>query len=756
MMPTESFRSKTSDLPNVSLVDESVGFELQNELDSDTSMLYEAWVVLSRRRYWALGVLALCLVGSFFLAKFQSPWFDSTSAIRILESDSGDIRFGDSPASQLLGGNSETKIQTEMSVLKSKTLALRVADVLDLYHNPAFSPIGSKEGYPSRANNTSVFRILQAMSKAVRVSAIPHTDNILIAVRTHSPELSQKIANTLVDEYVDRGYQVRFKSQEGISNWLAKQLDDLRHQTETAQSRALEYGKKLDLLNMSLAAPSSANGAASAPAPESLATQRLLGLQQALTSAESERLVKEAQYQVLVNGDTSAVPLQSDPVLTALLTARANASNLLQQYSQKYGPNYSHIKELKAQIDELNTQIDAELVNTKKHALGELTAARDAEQSLQKAVDADKGSMQQHQTDLIQYTIAQRDFESSYALYQGLLQKLKEAGVLAGLHANDVEIIDRALLPITKSAPKLSLYLPVGLAVGIVAGILLAFLIDSLDTSILDVDVLEQTTGVPNIGTIPKAKAGQSVTFNTGSAETEMDTATRRMMESYWALRTSLLLSHAGAPPRTIAITSAIPSEGKTTTAINLALTLAQGEDRVLLIECDLRRPTFGMRMRVGGAGLTQYLAGIKPLSDCIRTMPDQSYLDVIPAGLTPPNPAQLLGSRQFRNLLVDMRAKYKFIILDSPPIASVSDVQIIAAEMDGVLLVVRSASTSRHIVQRSCRMLRQTGARLLGTVLNGIDFRSDKYGYYGYSNYYSSREHSQSTMEEEHHEITK
>jgi capsular exopolysaccharide synthesis family protein len=363
--------------------------------------------------------------------------------------------------------------------------------------------------------------------------------------------------------------------------------------------------------------------------------------------------------------------------------------------------------------------------------------------------------MQQHQTDLIQYTIAQRDFESSYALYQGLLQKLKEAGVLAGLHANDVEIIDRALVPIVKSAPKVQLYLMLGLAVGVVAGILLAFLVDSLDTSILDIDVLEQTTGVPTIGTIPKARAGQSVTFNGGVQETELDNATRRMMESYWALRTSLLLSHAGAPPRTLAITSAIPSEGKTTTAINLALTLAQGEDRVLLIECDLRRPTFGLRMGIGGAGLTQYLAGIKPLSECVRTLPGQAFLDVIPAGVTPPNPAQLLGSRQFRNLLAEMRSEYKFIILDSPPIASVSDVQIIAAEMDGVLLVVRSGSTSRHIVQRSCRMLRQTGARLLGCVLNGIDFRSDKYGYYGYSNYYSTRE-TRTVEEEEHHDVSK
>ena len=752
-MTTENLKPVSLDPAYSPRSDENVGFELQSEIDSDSSMLYEAWVVLRRRRYWVLIFLGVSIIGSFVFAKLQAPEFDSLSTIRILESNSADIQFGDSPASQLLGGNSETKIQTEMSVLKSKTLALRVADTLNLYNNPTFSKIGKKEGLPSRSNPATVYRILRAMAKSVRVSSIPHTDNILIAVRTHSPELSERIANTLVDQYVDRGYQVRFKSQEGISEWLAKQLDDLRQQTEAAQSRALEYGKKLDLLNTTLVGPSTSSGGATAP--ESLATQRLLGLQQSLTLAESDRLVKEAQFHVLESSEMNELPQLNDPVLSGLLSARATAMAQLQEYSIKFGPNYTRIKELKVDIEQLNQQINADLANVRKKAASELTASREAEQSLQKAVDSSKGTMQQHQTDLIQYTIAQRDFESSYALYQGLLQKLKEAGVLAGLHANDVEIIDRALVPIYKSAPDTLLYLLVGLGVGVVVGILLAFLVDSLDTSILDIDVLEQTTGAPSIGTIPKARAGQSVTLNSTVPETELDNSTRRMMESYWALRTSLLLSHAGEPPRTIAITSAIPSEGKTTTAINLALTLAQGEDRVLLIECDLRRPTFAIRLRVQGAGLTQYLAGIKPLSDCIRTLPEQKFLDVIPAGVTPPNPAQLLGSRQFRNLLADMRTKYKFIILDSPPIASVSDVQIIAAEVDGVLLVVRSGSTSRHIVLRSCRMLRQTGARLLGSVLNGIDFRSDKYGYYGYSNYYA-RDTRSAEEAEEHHDITK
>src|SRR5258708_13759590 len=265
-MTTENFKPLPPDPAYTPRTDDSVGFELQNELDSDTSMLYEAWVVIRRRRYWVLILLAVSVVALFIFAKFQAPEFDSASAIRILESNSADIQFGDSPASQLLGGNSETKIQTEMSVLKSKTLALRVADTLDLYHNETFSRIGNKEGPPSRSNPTSVYRILRTMTNALRVSAIPHTDNILIAVRTHSPKLSEKIANTLVDQYVDREYQVRFKSQEGISDWLAKQLDDLRQQTETAQSRALEYGKKLDLLNTTLVAPNTVGrGGSAAP-----------------------------------------------------------------------------------------------------------------------------------------------------------------------------------------------------------------------------------------------------------------------------------------------------------------------------------------------------------------------------------------------------------------------------------------------------------------------------------------------------------
>src|ERR1700676_2127640 len=177
-MTTDKFKPLPLDPPIATRLDESVGIELQNEIDSDTSMLYEAWVVLRRRRYWVLIFLALSIIASFIFAKMQAPEFDSASVIRILESNNGGIQFGDSPASQLLGGNDENKIQTEMSILKSKTLALRVADKLDLYGNMTFSKAGKKEGPSNRANPVTVYRILKAMVTSVRVSSVPHTDDI--------------------------------------------------------------------------------------------------------------------------------------------------------------------------------------------------------------------------------------------------------------------------------------------------------------------------------------------------------------------------------------------------------------------------------------------------------------------------------------------------------------------------------------------------------------------------------------------------
>lgn len=732
--------------------DDNPGSQLQSDFNAESSMLYDAWVMLRRRRYWVLVTFLAGIIASMVVAKISPPRFDAVSTIRIVEGGDNGIQFQDSPASSILGEDPEIKLQTEIAVLTSHTVAMRVANTLDLYHNKTFSQPGKAEGIPSASNPQTVHRVLVAMSSVLKVEEIPHTEAISITVRTKSPQLSERIANTLVDEYVARGYQVRYESQHGISDWLAKQLDDLRQQTEDAQSRALEYGKKLNLLDTAVATPPSAGSSSAGGGAQSLDTQRLLGMQQSLVAAESDMLVKEAQYNVLQNSSINSINPQSDPVLSALLTARDSAMTQYKEYSSKYGPNYPAIKQVTARIAQLDQQINSELANARTRALTDMTVARNSVKSLKSAVDQEKQGMEQRDDDVVRYTIAERDFESSYALYQGLLQKLKEAGVLAGLKGNDVEVIDRALVPLTKAAPRTSNYLLAGSGMGLLLGCLFAVLVDALDKSILDADLLEQTIGAPTIGMIPRVRGAQSDTLQTTRKLEDLDSAARQQIEAYRTLRTSLLLSHPGQPPRAIVVTSAIPEEGKSTTAINLAMILAQGGSKVLLMECDLRRPSIGLKLAMPAAqGLSQILAGMKQPSECIHTFGDQSGVDILVAGAQPPNPAELLGSPQFTALLQQMRSAYDFVILDSPPTVSVSDVQIIAAQSDGVLFVVRSGSTSRHLAQQGCRMLRRTGAHLLGGVLNAIDYRSDTYGYYGYYDYYTSGKSGSGSKEKRH-----
>jgi len=748
-MKTDDFQAQDPKPAFLPTLEEDPGAQLQADFSSESSLLYDAWTILLRRRYWAIGALVASVLIALGLVFIMHPKYDAVSAIRIQENSSGDVQLGDAPAAQLLGGETmEAKVQTEITVLSSPTLAIRVADALNLYTNTTLSVSSKKEGTPSAHNPVSVHRVIAALQRAETIKMIPHTDAISITVRTHSPELSAQIANTLVDQYIERGFQVRYQSQQVVSDWLAKQLDDLRKQTETAQSKTLELGKKLDLLNamamsqapVSMGSSQGGMAAAMPPSPEPLEAQRLVGLQQTLVAAESDMLVKDAQYHVLLSSDYNAIQPVQDPVLTAILADRASTMAQYNAYASKYGPNNSEMKQLKNRIGELDKQIDGQLSGARARALGDLTAARASVKSLQAQIDGAKQKLHENDDDIVQYTIAERDFESSYALYQGLLQKLKEAGVLAGLHANDIEIIDRALVPLTPSVPEPLLFIAGGLAAGLVLGCLLALIVESMDKSILDGDKLEQATGCPTLGTIPKVKSADAILLRALANKEDMKASARQSTEAYWALRTALLLSNPGQHPRVIAITSSVPAEGKSTTSLNLAYILAQGEYKVLLMECDLRRPSFGPFLGMRSlAGLSQVLVGMKTMEECIQSIPGVDNLSVLLAGIQPPNPAELLGSHHFAQLLNQLRNTYDFVILDAPPTLSVSDSRIIAAQADGVLFVVKSGDTARHMVNRSCQMLRRSGARLLGGVLNAIDYRSATYGYYGYYDYYTT-----------------
>jgi capsular exopolysaccharide synthesis family protein len=345
--------------------------------------------------------------------------------------------------------------------------------------------------------------------------------------------------------------------------------------------------------------------------------------------------------------------------------------------------------------------------------------------------------------DMVEFTIRQREFDSNRELYQGLLQRLRAAGIEAGLESSEIEIVDLAYRPASPTMPSASSTIVTRLVFFLLGGIALAFTLENLDTGMRSIYEIETLIELPSLAIIPKAKR-----YVEADDTQEATTAQRNIFvlsapkshfaESFRSLLTSLLLSTAGHPPKVILVTSATPSEGKTTVSTNLSSVMAQRDSKVLLIDCDLRRPTVHHRFGLTGkTGLSTILTGAARLQDVVQQVPDLPNLHILTSGPVPPFPTEMLGSQAFVQLLEEAKKNYTHVIIDSPPILSVTDGVILARMCDAVALVIRHGKTSKHIIRRARDLLIRAGAPITGIVQNAVDLNSPEYyGYYGYYNY--------------------
>jgi succinoglycan biosynthesis transport protein ExoP len=701
---------------------------------ADTT-LSEALITLRKRRWVLIVAVLLGLAYGIFKALSQPTIYEAYGRIQVRTGSSNEYRLTAIGADS----NESSKMLTEIAILQSDSLMLTVAKEMDLANNPEF--LTTKAPSPRADVNNAAVRqtIVHRLQSSIHITLVPKTDIIRIGCESMSAKLSADIVNKIISAYIQRSYETRFASTQRVSQWLQSQLDDLKQQVETSQEQVIDLQKRLGVLGFD-------------PSHNQISSS-LDDLSKAVNSAKISRIMAESRYRVLngMDPDTIESSIDSGPgsqpgELNALRSQIATDRGAYAQLEANLGPNHPQAKALKAQIDEISKEIDTEQNRLLLQAKQIYVAARANEDQTNAALEAQKTDAYKLRDDLVEFTVRQREFESNRTLYEGLLQRLRTAGVQAGLESLEIDIVDQALPPASPRLQPQSTIVITTVIFALLGGIIVAFLMESLDTGLRSISEIESITELPSLAIIPRARrssADEAANLSTAQRNISILTQPKsQFAEAFRSLRTSLLLSSTGHPPKFILMTSATPSEGKTTVASNLACALAQGNSRVLLIDADLRRPNVHHRFGLNGKlGLTTLLTGATTLEETVQHIPEVPTLDIVPSGPVPPFPTEMLSSEAMVNLLKLCGEKYDYVLIDTPPILSVTDGVILARDADAVVMVVRHGKSSKHIVRRARDLLLRSGAQITGIALNAVDMSSPEYyGYYGYSGYsYSS-----------------
>ena len=690
-----------------------------------------------RKRKWIIAA-ALILGGMYGLYKgsTQPRIYDAYGLIEIRKGSSDQYRV--SATSPL--GDSSNRMPAEVTILQSDTLLLSVARDLDLANNPYFG--GSPTQHRSIDDPSVRQGVLGALLGSLHIVSVPKTDIIRISCDTLNAQLSADIVNTVIKDYIDHTLEARGKASERVTEWLSRRLIPLKQEVEKSQNDVLDLQRKLGVLGFD--------------SSHNQITISLDDLTRAAASAEVTRILAESRFRVLSTASPDTLGSSVDAVggsnsgVGALRSQLATDQAAYAQLMGYLGPNNPQAAAARAQIEELQKAISREQTRVVEQARQAYVAALANEKQTSAALESQKSDAYKLRDALVEYTLKQRDFESSRTLYEGLQQRIRTATVQAGLESQEIDIVDEARLPAAPTLQSKQSLLTLYSTIGLVIGLILAFVLETLDTGLRSIAEIETVTGLASLALIPRARRPGAE----AAAWTPLQRNLRvlanpksQFSEAFRALRTSLLLSSAGHPPVTILLTSATPSEGKTTVSTNLACVLAQRDVRVLLIDADLRRPTVHHRFGLNGRiGLTTVLTGAATLEEAIQKVPDVPNLDILSSGPVPPFPTEMLGSETMNDLLAQLKHSYTHIVIDSPPLLSVTDGVVLARESDAVVLIVRHGKSSKHVVRRARDLLLRAGAPLTGIALNAVDNTSPEYyGYYGYNTYASQGVDTQS-----------
>ena len=716
--------------------------------------LTDYFKVLHKRRWTAATAFLLVLASVTVYTFTATPIFEARTRLLIEAESQNIVSFKE------VIDEDQAKAdyyQTQYNILQSRALARKTIESLGLWEHPLLNPaakgakglggirviggaIGMVTGLfssaPAAASaETPAGDETEAQSHTIdtllkQVTIAPIRNSRLVDLKFRSPDaaLSSRVVNALAKNYIDQTLEYKFSASKEANDWLDDQLAQQRKEVEEAEAKLQAYRERNDAISLE--------------DRQNIVVQKLTDLNSAVTKAKTERIQKQAMYKQLAAIENNPAALDTFPAILSNSYIQQQKGELAQlqqqlaQLSEKFGDKHPEIVKTRSAIQNAQLKLQVEISKVVQAVRTEYQAAQAQEYSLSAALGQQKGEALAMNRKGIEYSVLERDVQSSKQLYENLMQRAKETSVSSELKSSNIRVIDRAERPREAVSPRKALNMLLGLLSGTVLALGLTFFFEYLDSRLKTPDEVKVHLGLPALGMVPaldpKAWKGHEPLIHAGVPP--------GFAEAFRTIRTNVLFSSAEEGSRTLVITSTGPGEGKTTVACNLAIGFAQAGQRVLLIDADMRRPkvhgVFKMKQQ---PGLSNVMVGNAKASESVHKTAVPG-LWVMAAGRLPPNPAELLGSQRFRDFVTSLKQHFDLILIDSPPVMAVADAVIAAHAATGVVFVVGAEMTSRHAARAALEHLEQGRAHFVGAILNRVDLERNSYYY---SNYYR-REYGQ------------
>ena len=675
------------------------------------------WYVLWKRR-WTIFLVTATLTSVAAVVSFlTTPIYEATARLEI-EPETPGLR---SPASTDIYQKTDADdvfLQTQIQVLESETLAWQTIEQLNLARHLEGFSAGQADAPKTDARKV---RLIGAFRGRLKVEQVPKTRMLAVTFQDSDPQLAAQVATSLVNGYLEYNFR---QKDEAIrrSGWMEQQMEALKANVEKSEEAVVRYEQQ--------------NQIVIAGDKQNVLEQMLADQSHDLTTAKSERIQKESVYRQVLADRAQLASLVHDDLLENL---EEKSAGLKQQYTEtiaQYGPNFPNAKRLQLEINANQGQIEHEQDRIISRMSNDYKAASDREKLVSTGVAKQKEDVGKLNQLLVQDNMLRHEFETNQQLYESLLQRLKDATVSAALRSTNIHMVDSALPPSSPVRPRKLLNIGAAMWAGLFVGVIGAFAQEGMDSSIKTVEEAEHLMLAPALAVIPFERGPWfKMLASAGTNQLALNLTKHpnsELSEAFRALGTAV--SIPSRPVKTVLITSTQNGEGKTTTSLNLAQALAQRKVRVLLIDCDLRKGEVAKAIGIDNAkGLTEVLSGEVDVPEVVCAL--EPNLWALLSGRLVVDPVALLASQEMVVLLARVAARFDFVIIDSPPVLAVTDAAILAALVDGVLLVAASGTTEPGGLIRTRRILESSGARILGMAVNKLDTRRPGYGY-SYSNY--------------------